>query len=202
MDHKKQILTPAFAKVLASVLKSHRITNYRLANGSELDPAHVSRLVRGLRQRPTPETLQKILLALARFGVGNDDISLIQASAGFAPFSGNGVGNTNDVSAAPDVDEEAVVPAIPISPTLSAPPQPLVAEIPDHVDAVQALWDIKTYSSDNTPPDNSIAKPLPTADESADFANIKLHMGDRSRLSDVFEEPKLVTLNMPEIRKN
>ena len=82
----KQLLKFSFSGTLKAVLVEHRITQYKLAQISGLDPGHVSRLVRGLRTRPNGKTMQVITLALARLGVSDSDISRVQSSAGFSGF--------------------------------------------------------------------------------------------------------------------
>jgi hypothetical protein len=82
----RQLLKYSFPDTLSRVLDEYRVTKYKLAQISKLDPAHVSRLVRGLRTRPTGKTMQKLMLGLARLGVSDSDISSVQSSAGFGGF--------------------------------------------------------------------------------------------------------------------
>ena len=82
-DPLRQIMPPVFSDVFALVLETHGITKYRFANVSNLDPAHVSRLARGLRSRPQADTVRKIERALARLNVPDHEIDKVVGAAGF-----------------------------------------------------------------------------------------------------------------------
>lgn len=86
---KRPVLLPAFASALNSVMARHNISKYRFAVVSGLDTAHVSRLTRGMRARPTATTVRKIERAFARLNIPDSEIDDVVVSAGFASAYGS-----------------------------------------------------------------------------------------------------------------
>lgn len=81
----RHIYRYSFSSTLKTVLEVYEISNYQLSKISGLDPAHISRLVSGKRNRPRGTTMHRLTLGLARLGVSDVDISMLMRSAGFDP---------------------------------------------------------------------------------------------------------------------
>jgi hypothetical protein len=56
-----------FAKIFKELLIKSGVSCYQISNYIALDPAYLSRLKNGQKTSPSPETVVKICLALARF---------------------------------------------------------------------------------------------------------------------------------------
>jgi transcriptional regulator with XRE-family HTH domain len=59
-----EIYSGNFSKVLNSLLRESGITGYRICQFTGIDPAYLSRLIRGKKNNPSVEVIFKICLAL------------------------------------------------------------------------------------------------------------------------------------------
>ena len=62
-----------FAAVFAKLLEESGVTCYQIAQYAHINEGYLSRLKRGEKNNPSPETIVRICLALARF---SDKVSL------------------------------------------------------------------------------------------------------------------------------
>jgi hypothetical protein len=75
-----------FSKVFSRLLEENRVSCYKISLYSHLDEAYVNRLKSGEKSNPSPETIEKISLALVHCSknVSLDDVEELFHSVGYS----------------------------------------------------------------------------------------------------------------------